>query len=362
MTLRYEIDKVDADTWDDFVTSSPKGHALQTSAWGELKASFGWRSARVTVHESADVLAGAQVLFRPLPALARVWPSYVAYVPKGPVLDYADSSCLNTLLAGLDRLCRQRRAILLKLEPDEPESDILHQRLASAGFQRSRHTVQPHSTVVVDLSPDPDTILARMSAKNRYNIRLADKKGVTIQVGCEGDIPGFYDLALITSRRDGFAIHHLDYYRQVYRLFSKRDCVRLFLALYDGKLLAGLMAFAVGSKSWYLYGASSNEERHRMPNYALQWETMTWAKSKGCLTYDLWGIPDDIPALEAHQAPELKTAIDHPPPGTLWGVYRFKRGFGGQIVQYIGAYDRIFSLWLYRLYDPLVSRRGAAAT
>jgi len=128
----------------------------------------------------------------------------------------------------------------------------------------------------------------------------------------------------------------------VYRLFVPQGIGRLLLAEYEGKLIAGVMVFAWGDKAWYMYGASSDAHRDRMPNYLLQWQAMLWAKSRGCRTYDLWGIPDeDEETLEAHFLERHDG---------LWGVYRFKRGFGGRVLRYVGAWDQVYRPVLYWLY------------
>jgi len=362
LDIHFQIDGLAANDWDDFVATSPKGHLLQSSSWAQLKSASGWEAALVTVQNGQDVLAGAQVLFRSLPGVGKFRDITIGYVPKGPVIDYTDTRTLTVLVQGLDLLCRKRGAILLKVEPEEPQSNSLHETLTMAGFRPSRHTIQPLSTILIDLSQDLEICLARMSSKTRYNIRLAERKGVEIHTGSEEDMARFYELAVTTGQRDKFAIHHPDYYLQAYRLFREKEAVQLLLADFEGKLLAGLMAFAFGHKSWYLYGASSNEERQRMPNHALQWAAINWAKSKGCLSYDLWGIPDEAPMLEANQKARLQSNLDNPPSGSLWGIYRFKRGFGGSTIRYIGAYDRVYSSVLYWLYEKVANiRRGLPA-
>ena len=356
MDIRIEIDEVSPNAWDDFVAAAPTGHLLQSSSWGRLKCAFGWECGVVTLRRHDDIVAGAQVLFRPLPIIGRLRKT-IAYVPKGPVIDYANSTLLSHLLRGLDSLCRQRGAVLLKVEPDEPADISLHHLLTAAGFQPSSHTVQPLGTMLIDLRQSPDAMLAQMSSKTRYNIRLAERKGVRVRPGLGEDVARFHALSVTTGTRDGFDVHGLDYYEHAFRLFREHDAVQLFLAEYEGQLLAGLMAFAFGRKSWYLYGASSNAERQRMPNHLLQWTAMNWARDKGCWSYDLWGIPGEAPEQEASDSTELKDNIQNPPPGTLWGVYRFKRGFGGDSVRYIGAYDRVYSPALYWVYDRIVARR-----
>ncbi len=305
MSSQVEINSTVASEWDNFVSSSPRGHLLQTSQWGELKSAFGWQCDRVTVRQGGTIAAGAQILFRKLPIIGKFRPMSIAYIPKGPVFDYEDDALLKALLGGLDSLCRQRGAAWLKIEPDEPYSASLRRKLLAAGFQHSRRTVQPQSTIRLDLTAGMEESLAQMSAKTRYNIRLSERKGIRVMIGSESDIEGFYRLSLVTSQRDRFPIHSLEYYQKAYLLFREIDAVQLFLAFFQEKLLAGLMAFALGGKAWYLYGASSDEERQRMPNYALQWAAMNWAWGKGCGSYDLWGIPAEAPLLEETQSPRL---------------------------------------------------------
>jgi lipid II:glycine glycyltransferase (peptidoglycan interpeptide bridge formation enzyme) len=172
---------------------------------------------------------------------------------------------------------------------------------------------------------------------------------VTVREGTAKDLPGFYRLMQITGQRDGFGIHSESYYQTAHQLFVPRGLARLFLATFEDQILAGIMAFAFGQRAWYMYGVSSDEHRNLMPNYLLQWEAIKWARERGCLTYDLWGIPDEEE--EVLEREFLKRSDG------LWGVYRFKRGFGGQVVHYLRAYDYVYSPLLYGLYNKVVSYR-----
>jgi lipid II:glycine glycyltransferase (peptidoglycan interpeptide bridge formation enzyme) len=329
---------IDAAAWDGFVRAAPNGHVLQTTAWARLKGHFGWEAGYALVEEANRIQAGAQVLFRPLP----LGLGCVAYVPKGPLVNWTDDALTGALLDALHHLCRRQRAIFLKIEPDEEDRPALAQRLQAWGFRPSPQTIQPRRTILIDLTPAPDNILAQMKSKTRYNIRLAERKGVTVRAGTEHDLDAFYRLMLITAERDRFGVHSRAYYETVYQLFVPRGIGRLLLAEYEGELIAGVMVFAWGDKAWYMYGASSDAHRERMPNYLLQWQAMLWAKSHGCRTYDLWGIPDeDEETLEAH-------FLDRH--DGLWGVYRFKRGFGGRVLRYVGAWDQVYRPALYWLY------------
>jgi lipid II:glycine glycyltransferase (peptidoglycan interpeptide bridge formation enzyme) len=228
----------------------------------------------------------------------------------------------------------------LGLRPNRDFGQAAIDFLIQAGFTPA-DTIQPRTTLVVDISGSETAILAAMKQKTRYNIRLAEKKGVNVRQGSAADLAIFYHLALVTARRDGFGVHSLDYYRAAYELFAPDRCA-LLITEFEGEPLAALMAFRQDREAYYFYGASANEHRHFMATYLIQWAAILWAKSQGCTRYDLWGIPNaDLTTLEA--------AFEQRHDG-LWGVYRFKRGFGGQWTQSIGAFDYVYNPLLYRLY------------
>jgi len=339
--MRAQIFEGGQTAWDERIAAAPGGHLLQSWAWGELKARFGWQVRRVAAGSAC-----AQVLFRPLPAGLGT----IAYVPKGPAADLGDRVALESLLDAIAPLARQLRAICLKVEPNVEDNPETVAHLRALGFRPSPQTVQPRRTIVLDLAAEPEAILARMKSKTRYNIRLAGRRGVTVRPGGADDLSAFYRLMEITARRDGFGIHSRAYYEAVYHLFIAPGQGRLLLAEYEGRLLAGLIVLAFGGTAIYMYGASSDAHRNRMPTYLLQWEAIRWAKERGCRTYDLWGVPDEEEAtLEA----EFTRRRDG-----LWGVYRFKRGFGGRLVRSVGAWDRVYAPLRYRLYAAAVRRRG----
>jgi lipid II:glycine glycyltransferase (peptidoglycan interpeptide bridge formation enzyme) len=181
-----------------------------------------------------------------------------------------------------------------------------------------------------------------MKQKTRYNIRLAEKKGVVIRKSEDYTI--FYKMALATGERDKFGIHSLAYYQKIKELFDSTEQSTLLIAFYNEEPIAGIIIFTQGKNAWYMYGASLDSERNRMPTYLLQWEGIKWAKQQGCLSYDLWGIPD-------HNEEELeKQFAAKDQHDGLWGVYRFKRGFGGSIYRSVGAWDKVYLPGLYTLY------------
>lgn len=315
--------------FDRLVASDTRGHLLQTWAWGELKRAYGWTPVRLAVEQDGALVAGAQVLYR------RVGPLSMGYIPKGPVLVQDTPAVAEALWRALRAASRRMRAVALKVEPEWRDADPeRHLWLAAHGLRPSPDCIQPRRTIIVDLAGSDDDILARMKQKWRYNIRLSERKGVVVRVGGEQDVATFHALMRVTGERDQFGIHSLDYYQRAWALFAPEGRVCLFLASYDGQPLAGLMAFAFNRQAWYMYGASSDEHRELMPNHQLQWRAMQWAREQGCTQYDLWGITDEEP---------------DSPSAALGGVQRFKEGFGGEVVRYVGAYDAVYCAPLYAL-------------
>lgn len=328
--------------WDAFVAAHPHGSLLQTTAWARLKSRFGWRSRRVWLRRDGQLVAGAQFLVRS----AALGLMRVAYVPHGPLVDWKDEEQVGIMLNQLDFAVYEQKAGMLKMEPRLWHSDMQaadwealcqrHDSLANAD------TIQPPRTIIVDLQDSEEEILARMKQKTRYNIRLAAKKGVTVRRGTSEDIALFNALIQWTSQRNEFSVHRPDYYSAAFELFAPDD-VALLIAEYEGRPLSAVLAFKAGRRAAYLYGASSDEERQRMPTYAVQWAAMQWARDSGCIEYDLWGVPD-------YPHEQLEADFSQRNDG-LWGVYRFKRGFGGQLKRTVGTADRVYNNLVYRLYQ-----------
>ncbi len=318
--------------WDTFIAEHPQGHFLQSWRWGELKTFSGWSPLRLGLWDGECLVAAAQVLRRTLPYVP-LRLGHLAYIPKGPVIDWSQTTVVETFFALLHAYLRKQGALALQIDVgvEQASSGDSHvtEHLLQLGLHPVRAT-QPVRTILLDLSANEETLLAQMKAKCRYNIGLATRRGVTIRVATSPEeVRAWYQLYLVTSRRDHFGIHSVDYYLRVWELFAAHDELSLFLAEHNGKLLAGIFVARFAQQAMYLYGASSNEERQLMPNYALQWEAICWAKQQGARWYDFWGIPATDDADEAME-----------------GVYRFKRNWGGQVTQFLGGYEYI--------YHPLV--------
>ena len=317
--------------WNRFLQKHPNAHLLQTGEWGELKSRFGWEPVRIVNGEE-----GVQILFRKLPLGFTI-----GYIPK-PVI--SNQSISDQLWEEIDEMCRRHRAIFLKLEPDSWNFEFI---LYLPSFILSKHNIQPPRTMIIDLSGNEEEILARMKQKTRYNIRLAMKKGVTVRAW--DDVESFHKMMLVTGDRDRFGVHSLEYYRCAYELFHPTGMCELLVAEYEGRPLAALMVLARGRRAWYFYGASTDEERNRMPTYLLQWEAVKWAKARGCEEYDLWGVPDEDEAT-------LEANFENRQDG-LWGVYRFKRGFGGELKRVAQALDRVYNPLLHWAYLRFIGNK-----
>jgi peptidoglycan pentaglycine glycine transferase (the first glycine) len=321
--------------WNVFLARHPMAHLLQSGQWGELKSAFGWEAVHVVVGET-----GAQILFRRLPL------GYTfAYLPKGPV---AGSKLDPGFWSAVDQASRKRRAIFLKTEPNGWEASPSSEIDIAPPFVRSPQRIQPHSTLVIDLQKSEDELFNDMKPKTRYNIRLAGRKEVVVRKS--DDIENFYRMMSVTSERQQFHVHSLKYYQRAYDLFHPAGLCELFVADFHGRTLAAVMIFSFGKQAYYFYGASVDEERNRKPTYPLQWEAIRWAHEKGCNEYDMWGIPDDVTASIEDEESEREDG--------LWGVYRFKRGFGGSIQHAPPPLDRVYIPLLYKLYRWRFSSSG----
>jgi len=328
----------------------PSASFLQSRQWGEFKSAFGWKPLRFAL-ESEGRRLGLSLLVRSLP-----FGFSFSYLPHGPELEPS----VEDRAAFLARLSEELRPFLPKrclfirfdppwyeaesqeaaaqtpppAQPDAPQRARvpreIRRPIIGKPLRRAAYDVQPPDTVLVDLRPTEADILGAMKPKWRYNIRLAEKKGVCVEAGGAEAIPVFYELYRETSARDRIAIHPETYYRQLFELSaeefggagSKPFDLRLWVARREGKALASIITLFYGEQGTYLYGASSDEGRNFMPAYALQWAAMKAAKAAGCERYDLFGIPpDDDP--------------EHP----MAGLYRFKTGFGGEIAHRAGSWD-----------------------
>lgn len=328
----------DRERFNDFVAAHPKGHFLQRTEWGDVKGSMGWESLPLVVEEGGEIRAALLILKRrlPLPLIERC----VFYAPRGPVADIHDPALMRALVEGSRQLAREHGAIFLKIDPDvKKEDEAFAVILRQAGFHRNEtgldfEGVQPAFVFRLDISDPEEEILARMHSKTRYNIRLAQKKGVVIREAAgREELKVFYEVLTETADRDQFLIRDYEYFASIWDNMVDKGLARIFLGEYQGQVVAGTLALCLGEKAWYLYGASSSKFRNVMPNYLIQWEMIRWARRQGCTLYDFRGVSGDM---------------DESNP--LYGLYRFKKGFNGEFTEFTGDWDLVYSPFYYFLW------------
>ena len=282
--------------WDNEISRLPQSHVLQSWAWGEFKAGYGWQARRLSWN-STHGPAAAQVLRRTGLRVLRV-----LYAPKGPLLDWQNAPLRAQVLDELQALARRERAIFIKIDPDvalatgtlgaeQPAAvgAALKTELVQRGWLFSRDQIQFRNTVTLDISPSEETLLAGMKQKTRYNVRLAERKGVRVRLGGPADLDLLYRMYAETSVRDGFAIRGLDYYRDAWGRFMAAGLAQPLVAEVDGEPVGGLVIFRYARTAWYLYGMSREAHRDKMPNHLLQWCAIRWAKGQGCTSLRFLG-------------------------------------------------------------------------
>ena len=310
--------------WDDAAARSPSGHAMQSSAWARLRESQGWRPEFIRIGEPLPL---ALVLWRDTP-LGRP----IGYAPRGPVV--RRDGDLALALGALAELARERGAIFLKVDP-ELEADAAEGSLRDTGYRRGADIQPVLATLQLDLAPDEDALLAAMEKDTRWSVRQGPKRGVmTRTVGDDAGLRSFYDLYAETGGRAGFITRTWPYYRDTWRALIDADLAFLRLAYVDNDAVAGAMVWRCGDRALYQTGATNDAGRKSYAAYQLLWECIIESKRAGRSVFDMGGIPLDL---------ERK---DDP----MYGPYLFKRGFGGAVKRWVGAYDTVPSSLYYRAY------------
>ena len=327
MTLQLLTDET---LWNSTLATLPYRHILQTWEWGQFKSRWGWTPR---YYLNAERTAAALVLRRTISPLKL----NLLYVPKGPALDYGDAALVDRVLRDLVEIARRDRALFIKIDPDLPQPD--RAILLDRGWRFSAEQIQFRNTMLLDLTRSEDELLAAMKPKTRYNVRLAQKKGVTVRSGDLADLDLLYTMYAETAQRDEFIIRPIAYYRDAWGSFIRSGLAHPLIAEVDQQAVAGLILFRFADRVWYMYGMSTQLHREKMPNYLLQWDAMRWAKAQGCTVYDLWGAPDEVNESDS-----------------MWGVYKFKEGLGAEFTPHVGAYDFVTSRAGYWLYTQAMPR------
>ena len=327
------------DALDRFVENHPQGSFTQCSTWRKVKNNWGFEAV-VCRNDSGDIIGSISVLIQKIPLIG----SCFLYAPRGPVCDLHDAHTLRQLKAGVDVLAKQYRAHTFKMDPDALEDDAEFCRIAKAlGFVRSFgpdgfEGIQARFNYRLYLrGRDEETLMANLTQQTRRNLRKAIKFGVTVQVVGEEHLDDFVRLMATTGERDGFAVRPRAYFVRFLEALGAH--ARLYMAFYEGKAIAGAITTNFGGKTCYVYGASDNEHREVMPNYLMQWEMIRWAIETGCTVYDFQGISGNLEEEGNH----------------MYGLYRFKRGFNGQIDALLGEFDYTYRPIAAKMVDHAIA-------
>lgn len=323
-----------ADQWDSFMSSQPGAQFLQSWAWGEFKRSQGHEVMRIALaNEKGEFMVAGQFIFHPKRFFSGFW-----FAPRGPVIIHDQMSSPEKLFQEFISLAKKKlafkRAMFIRCEP--PIEFKIDATPLPKTFIR-RRAIDPSSTVILDLDESEEELLSDMHEKTRYNIRLAERKGVSVRVGStDEDIEAYLALNQETANRDNFLSQPLEYIRATVRALRDGGMCRIRLAEYQGEVLASNIEMRFGDTVTYLYGASSSSHRNVMAPYALQWSAITSAKKEGCRFYDFYGAN-----------PVSSRSIDFK---TSWeGITRFKLGWGGHRVEYVGTWEFPLMPFVYQL-------------
>jgi peptidoglycan pentaglycine glycine transferase (the first glycine) len=326
-----EVDHTKREQWDRFVRSSVNPTFIQSFEWGEVKSGTWIPNYLAVGDDTENYLTTALILKRRIPGTGK----FVLYCPRGPVFKNFDPEVITFFFDSISIFAKKHKAILLKCDPEIPETtEVLINLFHSIGLIFNPENIQPRATIILDLHPPEDNLLQSFHHKTRYNIKLAQKKGVEIrEVVTKDGVDVFYDLFRLTSDRDRFLILQKSYFYHLWETLYPKGMCAVFTAHYQNQPLAAIFQIIFGDTMTYLYGASSNEHRNLMPNHLIHWHAIQWAKSRNILKYDFWGIPSN-----PHDR--------HP----LWGVYRFKKGFCETETRWIGMIERVYKPcwnWLF---------------
>lgn len=310
---------------NDFVGNEKNSQFLQSWQWGEFQKQASGAVWRVGVEENGILVASAKLVKKQLPIKKNYF-----YCGRGPIIaenppaGLKAENILNFLFNGIEKIAKGEGAMFLRFEPACPKFKFAFSALNFQIFKTI--DVQPSKTLILDLTKSEDEILKQMRQKTRYNIRLAEKKGVKIVEAGADRFEEFWQLLSTTGDRDEFNLHGRSYYQAMLKMES--DFVKLSFAEYRRKALACSLVIFFGDTATYIHGGSSDENREVMAPYALQRHNIKLAKKSGCEYYDFHGIDEK-----------------------KWpGVTRFKAGFGGRIVEYPGTFDLVYDEGWYSIY------------
>ena len=329
--MRLLENKTDEEEYTKFLENHERCNFQQSLEWARVKTSWK-REVILAEDENKKIIGSLMVWVRKIPIFGNIM-----YSARGPVCDIHDMEVLQQLTEVAKELAKKYNAIVLRIEPDiKGDDEDFKNIMLQLGFsikddaKNFREEIQPRYVFRLNTKgKTEDEIFKAFHQKTRYNVRLATKKGVTIKEGNKEDLKDFHKIMVTTGIRDGFITRPLEYFEKMYDELGPEH-MKVLLAYYDGKPIAGVIPIMYGNKTWYLYGASSNEHRNLMPNYLLQWEMIKIALSRKSDIYDLRGVPGIADNSN--------------------GLYRMKKGFGAEYTEFVGEVYMPYKPIMYNLY------------
>ena len=321
-----------ADTvrYNEFVAQAVHGHFMQTTHWRDIKCAFGWQDGGQYILEKDGKIAAVFSML-----LRSKFGVKILYVPRGPLWDITDEVVTSEVFAFLKESAKKNKAFFIRVSPSYMNNEEnVKQIFNKQGFFLSKKQLQTKATMLVDLQRSEDELLASFHEKTRYNIRLAARKGVTVsELKDETELKDFYQIMIKMAARQEYDLQSYDYYKYIWQ---NLPIAKIYLAKHDGKVIGGVVAFSFRDTAYYMYGGFDSDYRNLMGNYLVHWEIMRQSKIAGLKYYDLQGVP-------------LIKDENHP----MYGFYRFKKGFNGQEVEFIGEYDYAPVNFLYQIWQNL---------
>lgn len=299
-------------------------HVIQSWMWGEFRKSIGTSLLRYGLFKNGKLERAFSISFHQIPVINK----YVGYLPKGPFPD-------SEMAQALKQISKEQNCVFIKTEPDVEMND---EYKIDSHFKKALKPLFTKYNFVLDLSPSPEELLKNMHQKTRYNIKVALKKGVKVEVSAsEEALKKYLKLYFETTKRQGYFGHNENYHRKVFETFSKTGQVRFIIASYNNTPLTTWMLLIFKHKLYYPYGGSSHLHRDTMSSNLVAWEAILLGKSLGLKEFDMWGA----------------LGPDADPKDSWYGFHRFKQGYGGRLAEYIGSFDLVANAPLYYAFNSV---------
>lgn len=338
------VNKNNLDEYENFIKNHPRGLFMHSSKWGKVKSSWKWE-AIIDRDENGVIKGSAAVLIRSVPVIK----SSLLYCCRGFVCDIDDTQTFDELFDGLLCLAKEYKGYCIKFDPEiSKEHTEYKKHLIDKGFKELNpgcldfENVQPKFVYCFDYdNKTEEELMLQFKPDYRNRIRKASRKGVEVKIMGKEALDDFTAIMRETGERDGFSTRPASYFASI--MDNLGDDCRLYMAYYEGKAIAGTLAIRWGKNVMkYQYGASSNSNRNVYPNYLLQWEMIKWGLESGCRIYDFGGISGDIENTE----------------NSHYGLWRFKHGFNGYMVEFVGEFDYVINPFVYKAYNIATELRS----